>query len=243
MVPLLGTRRIGVQSATLAIPLPVLPTPAECAAILKALVKHLLFQRAQIPYLYDELLRAAQERQRAEARAAAAVQASGGVRRARRRRHTPKGDKRLLKFLGKAEELMAAIDAALRSCGVPRRAFVLLGSSTSRPREVYELLLPPSAVTPPPPAPADATAAAEAAAQHLQLNQAQQQLATAAGSGEVAAPPSAAGGRPKLSRSDRLCLLAMRQLVVAGGELPEGTAHTGGWERAAACNTAQHFTG
>lgn len=87
-------RRLGPQEATLAVPLPVTPTPAECAALLKTLVKHLLFQRSQIPYLYDELLRATQERQlRVEAEAAEA----GAAAARRRRRRVPKADRRLLK--------------------------------------------------------------------------------------------------------------------------------------------------
>lgn len=88
-----------VHRASLPLPLPVQPTAGECAALLKALIKHLLFQRAQIPYLYDELLRAAQGQQRAEAEAeaAAAAEAAAGGGRRRRRRRSPKGDKRLLK--------------------------------------------------------------------------------------------------------------------------------------------------
>lgn len=86
-------RRQQVHHASLAIPLPVAPTAAECGALLKALIKHLLFQRAQIPYLYDELLRPAQEQQRA---AAEAAQQAGGGRRPRRRR-VPSADRRLLK--------------------------------------------------------------------------------------------------------------------------------------------------
>lgn len=35
------------------------------------------------------------------------------------------------------------------------------------------------------------------------------------------------GGRPRPSRQQRLCQLAVRQLVAAGAELPEGTAHMG----------------
>lgn len=86
--------RPSVQCASLPLPLPIAPTATECAALLKALIKHLLFQRAQIPYLYDELLRAAQAQQQAEAAAAAEAAASGDRR---RRRRSPKGDKRLLK--------------------------------------------------------------------------------------------------------------------------------------------------
>lgn len=82
-----------MQCATLAVPLPVVPTPSECAALLKTLVKHLLFQRAQIPFLYDELLRAALERQHVEAE-----ELVGSVVGAtQRRRRAPKEDRRLLK--------------------------------------------------------------------------------------------------------------------------------------------------
>ncbi|KAL4434274.1 hypothetical protein ABPG75_000715 [Micractinium tetrahymenae] len=203
-------RRPGPQSATLAVPLSVAPTPAECAALLRTLVKHLLFQRAQIPFLYDELLRASRERQRADAEAAA----SGGAGAARRRRRAPREDRRLIKFLSKAEEAMASIDAALEAVGVPRRAFLLLGSSTAKPREAYEVVMPPASVGPawPPP------------------QQAQQAPAADAIEGAEQAAPSnthpAPCGRQRPSRQERLCQLALRQLVVGMAELPEGTAHT-----------------
>ncbi|PRW58844.1 MAD2L1-binding isoform X2 [Chlorella sorokiniana] len=209
-----GLARPTVQRASLPVPLPVQPTGAECAALLKALIKHLLFQRAQIPYLYDELLRAAQEQQRAEAEAeaAAAAEAAAGGGRQRRRRRSPKGDKRLLKFLCKAEELLASIDAALAACGVPRRAFLLLGASSTKPREVFEVLLPqPAAATPHGP-----TAAAAGGPGHQQQGAAVHE----------AAPTPQAASRARPSRQQRLCQLAVRQLVVGGAELPEGTAHT-----------------
>lgn len=100
---------LSAQSATLAVPLPVVPTPAECAALLRTLVKHLLFQRAQIPFLYDELLRAACERQRAEAEAPAGNDAGA----ARRRRRAPKGDRRLLKVSTALLCLVPALQAAV----------------------------------------------------------------------------------------------------------------------------------
>lgn len=84
-------RRAGssVQHAAAALPLPVVaPTQAECAALLRTLIKHLLFQRSQIPYLYDQLLLAARQHEAAAAEAAAA----GG-----RRRRIPKTDRKLLK--------------------------------------------------------------------------------------------------------------------------------------------------
>ena len=94
-----GARRAGpqVQHATLAIPLPVQPTAGECAALLKGIIKHLLFQRAQIPNLYDQLLRAVEEQKRAEQEAEEEAAAAGGGGRQRRRRRVPKADKRLLK--------------------------------------------------------------------------------------------------------------------------------------------------
>jgi hypothetical protein len=130
-----------------------------------------------------------------------------------------------LQFLGKTEELMAALDEALPACGVPRRAFVLLGASTTRPREVYEVLLPAEAVGSLPERPA---AAGSDAADDLQPLRELQQQQAAAEAPSASPLPAPFGGRPKLSRQERLCLLALRQLVVAGAELPEGTAHRGG---------------
>ena len=108
--------------------------------------------------------------------------------------------------------------------GVPRRAFLLLGASTAKPREAYEILLPqPTEEALVGAGPADAAAAAAAAAaQHGAHPEAAAQAAAAP------LPP----GRPRVPRQHRLCQLAVRQLVVAGAELPEGTAHTGGcWAR------------
>lgn len=126
----------------------------------------------------------------------------------------------LVQFLEKTEEALASIDAALLAFGVPRRAFLLLGSSTAKPREAYEVVMPPGSVGPPPPArqaqhalPAAAAGvgACEPAA-HSSAQQQQQQQPYA---------------RPRASRQERLCQLALRQLVVGMAELPEGTAHTG----------------
>lgn len=114
-----------------------------------------------------------------------------------------------VQLLGQAEGAMASIDAALQAFGVPRRAFLLLGSSTAKPREAYEVLMPPSTVGLLPPA---------QQAQHAQHS-------------EQAAPGSAQQqqpcDRPRPTRQARLCQLALRQVVVGMAELPEGTAHTG----------------
>lgn len=101
-----GRARPTVQRASLPLPLPVQPSAAEVAALLRSLIKHLLFQRAQIPYLYDELLRSmhAQQQAEAEAEAAAAADAAAGGGRRRRRRRSPKSDKRLLKVGRKRTE-------------------------------------------------------------------------------------------------------------------------------------------
>ena len=96
-----GSRRAGpqVQHATLAVPLPVQPTAGECAALLKGIIKHLLFQRAQIPNLYDQLLRGVAEQQAAEEEAEEEEEAAaaGGGGRRRRKRRVPQGSKLLLR--------------------------------------------------------------------------------------------------------------------------------------------------
>ena len=113
-----GRGGAAVHHASVQVPLPVRPSAAECGALLKALIKHLLFQRAQIPYLYDELLRAAQQQQHAAAEEAAQAAAEG--RRVRRRR-APKGDRRLLKVGGCACKVDAmSLLRGGRACG--RRA-------------------------------------------------------------------------------------------------------------------------
>lgn len=121
-----------------------------------------------------------------------------------------------LQFLCKAEELLASIDAALVACGVPRRAFLLLGSSSAKPREVFEVLLPQPAV---PQGPAAAVAAVAGGPPYQQPCAAGQELSPA---------PQAASRAVRPSRQQRLCQLAVRHLVVGAAELPEGTAHTGG---------------
>lgn len=124
--------------------------------------------------------------------------------------------------MARCEELLASIDAALAACGVPPRAFVLLGASTAKPREVYEVLLPqPAAAPAAAPAAGEGCAAAAAdggAAAVAEASSASQQQQA------VAAP-----GRARPTRQQRLCQLAVRQLVVASADLPEGSAHTGGW--------------
>ena len=124
----------------------------------------------------------------------------------------------------KTEEALAALDGALASLGAPRRCLLLLGSSSSKPREVYEVLLPPASVgrTPASEAAAAAAAAAGVAAGLCSATQ-QPEAEPAAG---PAAPPQQ-GVRPRLSRLERLCNHALRQLVMASTELPEGNAHLG----------------
>lgn len=112
---------------------------------------------------------------------------------------------------------MASIDAAVQAFGVPRRVFMLLGSSTAKPREAYEVVMPTGSVGP-------LTSAQQA--QHAPAP-------SAAGPGRSghAAPHSGQqqqpSSRPRASRQERLCQLVLRQLVVGVAELPEGTAHTG----------------
>ena len=89
-----------MQRADLALPLPVAPTASELAAVLQSLIKHLLFQRAQIPFLYDQLL----EQQQAQAEAEGEEDdgereggVGGSLRKRRWRRRQPKADVRLTK--------------------------------------------------------------------------------------------------------------------------------------------------
>lgn len=114
---------------------------------------------------------------------------------------------------------MASIDAALAACGVPRRALLMLGASSTKPREVFEVLLPHSA-----PATAPQGTAAVAAAAAASGVASQQQCAAA----HEAAHQAQAASRARPSRQQRLCQLVVRHLVVGAAELPEGTAHTGG---------------
>lgn len=87
-------RRSRVEAAAVPVQLPAPPTQATCAALVQALLKHTLFSRGHIPYLYDQLLEHALEEQqrRLEEQAAPAVT---GCRR-RRRLRLSKADKRQL---------------------------------------------------------------------------------------------------------------------------------------------------
>ena len=54
-----------------------------------------------------------------------------------------------LQFLQRCEALLDSITPELFSAAGPTRCFILLGVSTSRPREAYEVLLPAAAPAPP----------------------------------------------------------------------------------------------
>ena len=83
------------EAASLAVQLPAGPTQRTCAALLAALLKHLLYTRGHIPNLYDFLLQQALAEQAAQEEEAAAASLQPGVRRPRRRR-LKKSDKRRL---------------------------------------------------------------------------------------------------------------------------------------------------
>ncbi|GAB4816614.1 hypothetical protein N2152v2_003660 [Parachlorella kessleri] len=132
-----------LHQAALAVQLPSQPTQATCASLVQAVLKHLLYARGHIPYLFDQLLQQALEEQ--EEQEQQQGQDPGQPRGRRRRTRPKKSDKRRLQFLQRAVALFDTITPELFATNRPTRCFLLLGASTSRPREAYELLLPAAA--------------------------------------------------------------------------------------------------
>jgi hypothetical protein len=122
-------KRRPIQS-TVHIPLGAKPTEELCTAVLTQFMRHLLFVRGQLPALYDNLLQM-------EAAAAAAAASKAVPKRLR-------GNRRTAKFVANAELLFSSLSAGLLSPTQPTSFFLLLGPSTTAPREAYEFVFPPA---------------------------------------------------------------------------------------------------
>ena len=78
-----------VEVATLPVQLPSQPTQSTCVSLVQALLKHLLYARGHIPYIYDQLLQQTLEEEEQDAQ-----QSTQPGR--KRRRRLKKSDKRRL---------------------------------------------------------------------------------------------------------------------------------------------------
>ena len=94
------------------------------AAVLRTLIKHLLFFRGQVPSLYEQL---SQQTERPNPG---------------HRRRPSKGVRRTQQFLAAAEDLFGSVQEGLFALDGPTRCLVLLGASAARPREAYEVCFP-----------------------------------------------------------------------------------------------------
>ncbi|KAL4521414.1 hypothetical protein Ndes2437B_g07999 [Nannochloris sp. 'desiccata'] len=134
--------RSKLKTSTVTIPVePDWLTPKQNSVIAVQFIKQFLFLRGQLPSLYDALL--AQEQQENLSLAQSAV-TNGRVRGPSNRRRG-RDQRRRTNFLASAEALFTSLTTTdIFSSTAETSVFLLLGPSTSAPREVFELIFPAS---------------------------------------------------------------------------------------------------
>ena len=137
-------RKIRLKTSTITIPVePEWLTAKQNAVLVVSLMKQILFLRGQLPSLYDALLAEEQHDN------LASTQAANG-RPLGSKRRLGRDQRRQAKFIASAEELFSSLTSNSSIIfssaeGATTSVFLLLGPSTSAPREVYELVFPPAA--------------------------------------------------------------------------------------------------
>ncbi|XP_022090576.1 MAD2L1-binding protein-like [Acanthaster planci] len=130
-----STRKKEQQISTCKVLLKGRVAPHVQANIVKEMLKHLMFQRNQIPMAYEQIKC---EYERRKSGSAAALLHENG-------RHKEKQDlssaayKRLGQFISTVEELLANIDAVFNLSFVPR-VLILLGATAVSPKEAHEIV-------------------------------------------------------------------------------------------------------
>jgi hypothetical protein len=135
-------RKRGVSRSNLSVDVGVALPPEWCARVFRELLKHLLYMRGQIPALYDVMINQEIARQQEQL---ADEAADGGEQRRRRRPQRSRASQQALNFLLETEALLDAITPQLFPEEHATRAFLLLGASSAKPREAYELVFRPKA--------------------------------------------------------------------------------------------------
>jgi len=135
-----------LKTSTVTIPVePDWLTAKQNSVIAVQFMKQFLFLRGQLPSLYDALL--AQEQQK-KVDLAQSVVANGSLRGPNGRRRG-RDQRRRTNFLASAEELFTSLTSSdIFSPTTETSVFLLLGPSTSAPREIFELVFPPSSTPP-----------------------------------------------------------------------------------------------
>jgi hypothetical protein len=130
-------RKSKLKTSTVSIPVdPEWLTAEQNAVIAIQFIKQFLFIRGQLPSLYDALL--------AEEQKEILSLSSGNARGTRQRR--TRDQRRRATFLAQAEEVFTGLTSStIFSSTEETSIYLLLGPSTSAPREVYELVFPPVA--------------------------------------------------------------------------------------------------
>ncbi|KAL3149701.1 hypothetical protein ABBQ38_013531 [Trebouxia sp. C0009 RCD-2024] len=128
----------------------------HCVVIVQELIKHLLYMRNQIPGLFEDLEWQIQAQEQEKdfqvetARLALLEHTSqqgaaltGGIKQLpRRKRRLQTSQKRLTKFMHSAKVLLDSIAPQLFTAQQPMHAFIVFGSTASRPSELYSLAFP-----------------------------------------------------------------------------------------------------